>query len=64
MSIEEAREFFENNKKILRSLDLLYDVGLGYMKLGQSSTTLSGGEAQRVKLSQEVGKREKGNTLA
>lgn len=63
MSIEEAREFFENNKKILRSLDLLYDVGLGYMKLGQSSTTLSGGEAQRVKLSQELGKREKGNTL-
>ena len=63
MSIEEARDFFENNKKILRSLDLMYDVGLGYMKLGQSSTTLSGGEAQRVKLSQELGKRERGNTL-
>ena len=63
MSIEEARDFFENNKKILRSLDLMYDVGLGYMKLGQSSTTLSGGEAQRVKLSQELGKKEKGNTL-
>ena len=63
MSIEEARGFFENNKKILRNLELLCDVGLGYMKLGQSSTTLSGGEAQRVKLSQELGKREKGNTL-
>ena len=63
MSIEEAKEFFDNNKKILRNLDLLYDVGLGYMKLGQSSVTLSGGEAQRVKLAEELGKRNKGNAL-
>ena len=48
MNIEEAITFFENHESIRRKLETLYDVGLGYMKLGQASTTLSGGEAQRV----------------
>ncbi|MDA8792370.1 excinuclease ABC subunit UvrA [Bacteriovoracaceae bacterium] len=63
MSIEEARDFFENHPKINRILSTLFDVGLGYMKLGQSATTLSGGEAQRLKLSRELSKRTKGHTL-
>ncbi|UWW01208.1 hypothetical protein NW064_02265 [Mycoplasmopsis felis] len=50
MSIDQALEFFDSNKKIIEKLLFLKDVGLGYIKLGQMSTTLSGGEAQRVKL--------------
>ncbi len=63
MSIEEALYFFENVPKIRTRLQTLYDVGLGYMKLGQSSTTLSGGEAQRIKLASELNKRATGKTL-
>ena len=57
MNIEEAITFFENHESIRRKLETLYDVGLGYMKLGQASTTLSGGEAQRVKLATELSRR-------
>ncbi len=63
MSISEALEFFENIPKIKSRLQTLNDVGLGYMKLGQSSTTLSGGEAQRIKLASELNKRSTGKTL-
>jgi len=63
MSVEEAYEFFESSSQLRRRLQLLKDVGLDYMKLGQPSTTLSGGEAQRVKLAEELGKRDSGNTL-
>ena len=63
MTVEEACSFFANQQKILNKLQTLYDVGLGYVKLGQSSTTLSGGEAQRVKLATELSKRSTGNTL-
>ncbi|KPK76742.1 MAG: excinuclease ABC subunit A [Phycisphaerae bacterium SM23_30] len=63
MRIEDALKFFENFPKIKRLLKALYDVGLGYMSLGQSSTTLSGGEAQRVKLASELGKPSTGHTL-
>jgi excinuclease ABC subunit A len=63
MSIEEAMDFFANFPTIVRILRTLNDVGLGYMQLGQSSTTLSGGEAQRVKLSSELGKASTGHTL-
>lgn len=63
MTVEEALEFFENIPKIKRKLQTLYDVGLGYMKLGQSATTLSGGEAQRVKLASELYRRSNGKTL-
>jgi len=63
MRIEDARDFFANFPKISRLLKALYDVGLGYMTLGQSSTTLSGGEAQRVKLASELGKPSTGHTL-
>ncbi|MBI4743930.1 MAG: excinuclease ABC subunit UvrA [Actinobacteria bacterium] len=63
MSVEEALRFFENIPKIKRKLQTLYDVGLGYIKLGQSAPTLSGGEAQRVKLSAELSKRETGKTF-
>ena len=55
--------FFENHESIRRKLETLYDVGLGYMKLGQASTTLSGGEAQRVKLATELSRRATGKTL-
>lgn len=63
MTIEEAVDFFQNIPKIKRKLDTLYDVGLGYIKLGQSSTELSGGEAQRVKLATELSKRSTGKTI-
>lgn len=63
MTIEESLEFFENLPRIYNKVKALYDVGLGYIKLGQSSTTLSGGEAQRVKLASELQKRATGKTL-
>jgi excinuclease ABC subunit A len=63
MSVEEALDFFRNHKMIHRKLETLHRVGLDYMTLGQSSTTLSGGEAQRVKLSRELSKRGTGKTL-
>ena len=63
MSVSEALDFFENIPKIKTRLQTLYDVGLGYMKLGQSATTLSGGEAQRIKLASELNKRATGKTL-
>jgi len=63
MSVDEALEFFENIPKIKNILQTLHDVGLGYIKLGQSSTTLSGGEAQRVKLADELSRKATGKTL-
>jgi excinuclease ABC subunit A len=63
MTVEEALEFFENIPRIARKIQTLYDVGLGYIKLGQSSTTLSGGEAQRVKLATYLSRRSTGNTI-
>ena len=63
MTIEEAREFFDAVPALARKLQTLIDVGLSYIRLGQSATTLSGGEAQRVKLSRELSKRDTGKTL-
>ena len=63
MTVEEALEFFENIPRIKQKIQTLYDVGLGYIKLGQPSTTLSGGEAQRIKLATELSKRPTGKTL-
>ncbi|MFA5027464.1 MAG: excinuclease ABC subunit UvrA [Candidatus Methylomirabilota bacterium] len=63
MSVQEALRFFENVPRVKEKLQTLHDVGLGYIKLGQSATTLSGGEAQRVKLSRELSKRGTGSTL-
>ena len=63
MTVEEGLKFFENIPNIARRLQTLYDVGLGYIKIGQSSTTLSGGEAQRVKLATELSKRSTGRTV-
>ena len=63
MTIDQAVDFFENQPSILNKIKTLQDVGLGYIKLGQSSTTLSGGESQRVKLATELSKRDTGKTL-
>ena len=63
MTINQAVEFFENQPTIIRKIKTLQEVGLGYIKLGQSSTTLSGGESQRVKLATELSKRDTGKTL-
>jgi excinuclease ABC subunit A len=63
MTVEEALEFFANIPRIKRRIQTIFDVGLGYIKLGQSATTLSGGEAQRVKLATELSKRATGRTL-
>ncbi len=63
MTVQEALRFFENVPRVKEKLQTLYDVGLGYIKLGQSATTLSGGEAQRVKLSRELSRRGTGRTL-
>ena len=63
MTIEDAYEFYQAIPAIKRKLQTLLDVGLGYIKLGQSAVTLSGGEAQRVKLSKELSKRDTGKTL-
>jgi excinuclease ABC subunit A len=63
MTVEAAAEFFRNIPRLQRKLQTLYDVGLGYIKLGQPSTTLSGGEAQRVKLANELGKKSTGQTM-
>ena len=63
MTVEEGLEFFSNIPKIKRKMQTLYDVGLGYIKIGQPATTLSGGEAQRVKLSLELSRRSTGKTI-
>lgn len=63
MTVEDAMEFFKNLPRIYKKIETLYDVGLGYLKLGQPSTTLSGGEAQRVKLATELSRKATGKTL-
>ena len=63
MTVSEACEYFKNQNRILNKLQVLEDVGLGYIRLGQAATTLSGGEAQRVKLATELSKRGTGRTL-
>jgi excinuclease ABC subunit A len=63
LTVSDALDFFEAQKRIFEKLDLLNDVGLGYIHLGQAATTLSGGEAQRVKLATELAKRDTGRTL-
>ncbi len=63
MTVEDAIKFFENHPNIHRKVKTLYDVGLGYIKLGQSATTLSGGESQRIKLTRELAKVKKGHTV-
>ena len=63
MTVNRALEFFKDHPKISNVLKTMQDVGLGYIKLGQSSTTLSGGEAQRIKISRELSKKSTGKTL-
>ena len=63
MTVDEATVFFANIPKIYRYMKVIQDVGLGYIQLGQPATTLSGGEAQRVKLATELAKRSTGKTL-
>jgi len=63
MTVEDALKFFENHRTIGRKVQTLYDVGLGYIKLGQSATTLSGGESQRIKLTRELAKQKRGHTV-
>jgi len=63
MNVEEALKFFQDEPTVLRSLEMLYEVGLGYLRLGQPATELSGGEAQRIKLATELQRLGKGNTL-
>ncbi|RMD58304.1 excinuclease ABC subunit UvrA [Candidatus Woesearchaeota archaeon] len=63
MTVEEALSFFQNHTRISRKLQTLFDVGLGYIKLGQSATTLSGGESQRIKLTRELSKQKRGHTI-
>jgi excinuclease ABC subunit A len=63
MTVDEALIYFENLSSIKRRLQTLMDVGLGYIKLGQSSTTLSGGESQRIKITRELAKQKRGNTV-
>jgi excinuclease ABC subunit A len=63
MTVAEAREFLESIPALKRKLDVLYEVGLGYIHLGQQATTLSGGEAQRIKLAKELSRRSAGGTL-
>jgi excinuclease ABC subunit A len=63
MTVREAREFFLNDPPVLRSLRLLQDIGLGYLRLGQPATELSGGEAQRIKLATELQRSQRGDTL-
>jgi excinuclease ABC subunit A len=63
MTVSEALKFFENIPNIRRRLELLDEIGLGYLRLGQPATTLSGGEAQRIRLSRELGRKASGKTL-
>ena len=63
MTVDEATEFFQNHQRIYHKLKTMQDVGLGYIRLGQSATTLSGGEAQRIKLATELSRRSNGKTF-